>query len=66
MQVVDAALHCFDVGALVKHPVMVDARFQKLLDLAKEQRARQMADDLMSVSTNATGWFGFSFVTKLG
>ena len=50
MKVVDVAPHCFDVGAVVKHPGTVDARFQQLLDPAKEQRARQTVDALISVT----------------
>ena len=61
MQVVDAALHCFDVGALVKHPVTVDARFQKLHSLAKEQRAKRMADDLIQVSIRVAGCLRFVY-----
>ena len=53
MKVVVPAPHGFDIGGLVKHPVTVDARFQKLLALAKDQRAKQMADDLIQVSTKS-------------
>ena len=58
---VEAAPHCFDVGALVKHPVTVNARFQELHSLAKEQGAKRMADDMIQVSIHVAGCLRFVY-----
>ena len=55
MKAVLTAPPSWDVGTLlgqglVKHTVLVDVIFQRLLDCAKEQRAKQVADELLSVS----------------